>query len=187
MRSLSKAMKVLVDGIRLSTDARQAGLQHTRKNTRQVLARNGRGRRDMARATRQNVQEQVNEIREAVGEMRQLTREFLGEVASDVRAATQLWRRGPQPARPVLHAPAATPPPAPPRKTPACGPEGEDRSPVEPEQLLRVIRAHLEGIRLVDIGNELGVDWRGLIGLTRTLLDGGRIDKIENLYYPSES
>jgi len=46
-----------------------------------------------------------------------------------------------------------------------------------------VLRAHSEGIRLVDIGNELGVDWRSLITFTKRLLDEGRIEKIDHHYY----
>jgi hypothetical protein len=54
----------------------------------------------------------------------------------------------------------------------------------EQDRVLQVIEAHPDGIRLVDIGNQLGVDWRGLIGTTKSLLDGGKIEKIDYLYYP---
>jgi len=61
--------------------------------------------------------------------------------------------------------------------------EPEEKRAAEGEQILRVLRAHPEGIRLVDIGNELGVDWRSLITSTKRLLDEGRIEKIDHLYY----
>ena len=80
------------------------------------------------------------------------------------------------------------------REVPAGIPIGEEgveerqvgRAYVEAERVLRVIQDHPEGIRLVEIGNELGVDWRGLIGVVRALVDEGRVEKIDNVYYPAQ-
>jgi len=60
----------------------------------------------------------------------------------------------------------------------------EEAEPFPEKQILEVIAGHPGGIKLVDIGNELGVDWRSLIGNIKPLVDSGKIDKIENLYYP---
>jgi len=38
----------------------------------------------------------------------------------------------------------------------------------------------------VEIGNELGVDWRGLIAVVRALVDEGAVEKIDNEYYPAQ-
>ena len=55
------------------------------------------------------------------------------------------------------------------------------------EKVLEVVAKYPEGgIRLVDIGNELGVDWRTLIGSTKSLVDEGQVEKIENVYYPKK-
>lgn len=58
--------------------------------------------------------------------------------------------------------------------------------PSEEEGVLGIIKRHRQGVRLIDIGNELGVDWRSLIGVIRGLMAEGKIEKVENLYYPVE-
>ena len=52
------------------------------------------------------------------------------------------------------------------------------------ESLLRTLRAHPEGIRLVEMGNEVGVDWRHLVQPVHTLADAGRIEQFDELFYP---
>jgi predicted transcriptional regulator len=52
------------------------------------------------------------------------------------------------------------------------------------EEVLEIIAQHSDGIKMVDIGNELGVDWRTLINDIIFLVDNEQIDKIGNLYYP---
>ena len=60
--------------------------------------------------------------------------------------------------------------------------EGRDE-----ERVLGVVQSRSEGIGLVDIGNELGLDWRALISPSRALVDQGKIEKIEGVYYPKET
>ena len=55
------------------------------------------------------------------------------------------------------------------------------------EEILEVITQHPEGIKLVDIGEEIGVPWRSLINETKTLVDSGRVNKVDTLYYPKAS
>ncbi len=52
------------------------------------------------------------------------------------------------------------------------------------EQVLQLIQSHPEGIGIVDLGNELGVDWRGLVGPTDRLLTHGDIEHVQQLFYP---
>ena len=52
------------------------------------------------------------------------------------------------------------------------------------ERVLDVITRHPEGIKLVDIGNNLGVDWRSLLGISRTIVEEDKVERIDNLYYP---
>jgi len=49
---------------------------------------------------------------------------------------------------------------------------------------LEVINAHEEGIALVDLGRELGLDWRQLIAPINYLLREGRVEKRGRLYFP---
>ncbi|MBI4639616.1 MAG: hypothetical protein HY731_02915 [Candidatus Tectomicrobia bacterium] len=56
----------------------------------------------------------------------------------------------------------------------------------EADRVLAVIQTHPDGIRLVEIGNELGTDWRGLIGVVKTLMDEDKVEKIDNVYYPAQ-
>lgn len=51
-------------------------------------------------------------------------------------------------------------------------------------RVLEVIERHPEGVRLVQIGEELGVDWRLLIAPINLLLEQGRIRKEDRLYFP---
>jgi hypothetical protein len=52
------------------------------------------------------------------------------------------------------------------------------------KEILQVIQGHPEGISIVEIGNELGVDFRRLLGSTDALLASGRIDQVQELFYP---
>ena len=54
----------------------------------------------------------------------------------------------------------------------------------ETSQVLRVIQKHPEGIKLVQLGNALGVNWRRLIHAVSSLLEEGKIGKMDNIYYP---
>jgi hypothetical protein len=67
----------------------------------------------------------------------------------------------------------------------------EPPAPAEPEPLqarvLRVIRAHPEGVRALDVGNELGVDWRGVLETTRALVDAGAVEQVDRDFYPAKA
>ncbi len=49
---------------------------------------------------------------------------------------------------------------------------------------LEVITAHRDGIALVELGRELGLDWRQLIAPINHLLREGRVEKRGRLYFP---
>jgi hypothetical protein len=51
-------------------------------------------------------------------------------------------------------------------------------------QVLRVIEGHPEGVRAREVGNELGVDWRRVVGITQSLVDAGKVDQVEQELYP---
>jgi len=64
------------------------------------------------------------------------------------------------------------------------GRPGNDCLP-EDKMILQAIQRHPEGVSIVEIGNELGVDFRRLLVSTDTLLAGGHIDQVQELFYPA--
>jgi len=52
------------------------------------------------------------------------------------------------------------------------------------QNVLRAIRAHPEGLTMAEIGNEMGVDWRGLVSVVQCLAETGTIERIDELIYP---
>ncbi len=62
----------------------------------------------------------------------------------------------------------------------------EDPPLTQKQQVLAIIQAHPDGVRLVDIGNEIGVDWRSLISVVRDLLDEQLVGKMDSHYYPMQ-
>jgi len=206
MSNLSITMEGLVDEIRSSTQARRAGLFDLRTRTHDDLHRFRKRRCETSQQAREGVRRQLADIRETASGLRQAVRSELSGIASDLGAARRLWildtelRDSSEAARKVLETPFQTKPARWAAETlltrgfafesgssplPAAKPEAEPvgrRS--EREQILRVLGGHPDGIRLVDIGNELGVDWRSLITLTKILADEGKLEKIEHLYYP---
>jgi ElaB/YqjD/DUF883 family membrane-anchored ribosome-binding protein len=121
------------------------------------------------------------------------TQQLMTEFASDRGTAQRIWRTGlvgvlEKPVQPVPEV-AIEKPILPAVEEVAVeepvqlAPEKEVESFSE-KHILEVIVRHSDGIKLVDIGNELGVDWRGLISTVKSLVDDGKIDKIDNLYSP---
>ena len=51
-------------------------------------------------------------------------------------------------------------------------------------QVVRIVQKHPEGICARDIGNEMGTDWRRVFGLTRSLVESGLLDQVDETYYP---
>jgi hypothetical protein len=53
------------------------------------------------------------------------------------------------------------------------------------EQVRRSIDAHAEGVGALDLGNELGVDWRRVLGVARELVETGVVEQVEQEFYPA--
>jgi len=186
------------------TSEKQPRIEATRQGKRANRARMNELRTQL-RADARNLH---TRLRHANNARMQATRQALGPVAADIRQASRTWRDGlkkkepPSIAAAVPEAAAAVeevaPPPLaveePAPEVPAEMPMGEEaveerpiwRSYVEAERVLSVIQNHPEGIRLVEIGNELGIDWRGLTGIVRSLVDDGKVERIESTYYPAQ-
>jgi len=72
--------------------------------------------------------------------------------------------------------------------TPAA-PRRECRTKIlsEDQRVLAIVREHAGGIRLVDIGNQMGVNWRSLVVVVGRLLKEGKIGRIDGVYFANGS
>jgi hypothetical protein len=52
-------------------------------------------------------------------------------------------------------------------------------------QVLRSIEAHPDGVAALDIGNELGVDWRRVREAANALVEEGAIEQVDRELYPA--
>lgn len=185
MRALKSEMKTLMGEFGQAGEQRKVRISEIRSDTHNLLKRGSLERQDFtkvfARHMRQNGKtrtEEIRALRNGVRTLRNGFRGMLNEIASDVGEASQLWRGAPKKKAP------------PPRVAVEVEEERVEKKAVEKkllpdaEGVLQVIQAYPDGIRLVDVGNELGVDWRTLIGFVRILLDAGKVEKIDYLYYP---
>jgi DNA-binding NarL/FixJ family response regulator len=71
---------------------------------------------------------------------------------------------------------------------PRAGPPSAARPPESetlPPRVLEILAGHQEGIRVRDIGNELGIDWRSLPPILSGLVARGFVDQIEQDFYPT--
>ena len=67
----------------------------------------------------------------------------------------------------------------------ATGARGPANGELQTRSLEAIRRAGERGITLQELGQELGVEWRRLIGPVKALLDQGRAEKVESRYYPA--
>ena len=58
----------------------------------------------------------------------------------------------------------------------------EDQDAIKAE-ILAVLKKHHEGMKLRDLGNFLGVNWRSLVGLVGSLLRKGKIERFNGVYF----
>jgi len=52
-------------------------------------------------------------------------------------------------------------------------------------EVVGVIARHPDGVRAVEIGNELGVDWRCVPAIVRSLVDRAVVEQIADEFYPA--
>lgn len=50
-------------------------------------------------------------------------------------------------------------------------------------RVLTVIARHPDGVRALDVGNELGVDWRRVLEATRNLVAAGAVEQVDQNFY----
>lgn len=190
MGNLSDAMQSIVDEIRSATEARRAALRQLMEDIGVRLSEIRSDTHNLTERFRREdserkgaVGEMLVDFRKADNERKGAVGEMLGEFTSDRGQAHQIWagrlkgKIKPEAVRKIK--PKAVVEEA--REKPVV-----EAAPPTEDKILEVIARHSEGIRLIDIGNELGVDWRILIGPSKSLVDAGQVEKIENMYYPKK-
>ena len=131
----------------------------------------------MAKTVRERLASEGQALQETVQEIRAAAQALVGEVVADRRQAHQHWterlKKKITPEAVVAEAAVEE-----------VVAEVEAQPLPLRERVLEAITRHPEGIRLVDIGNDLGVDWRSLLGIARTIVEEDKVECIDNLYYP---
>lgn len=140
---------------------------------------------DMSDSLKEKLASDKETLIKTTHQVRKEAQHFINEIASDHHEAQKLWRTGfgnfgnlekavkefaPQPAANAKKRNGAKR-----EALPALG-----------KRILKVIEQHPDGIKLIDIGNELGVDWRGLIADTKSLIEKNKVEKTDNFYYPKK-
>lgn len=177
-RSRLDTARQLMEEIGKVSNERRVSVSELRSNTHNLVERFGLEHRDMRDGLREKLSSDLSAMQSQV-------KEQIAELSSDTRQAHEIWAG--HATKATAHGTADTVEPI-----AAAVDTRPQEMPVVIQQpvlsmelgILGVADRHREGIRLVDIGNELGVDWRTLIGTSKSLVDEGKIDKIDNMYYP---
>jgi hypothetical protein len=189
-----QATSQLMEAIQRVHEQCRVTVSELRSDAYNMTERFGLEQQDMARAMRERLSSASQARQELVQELRDAAQATLGELVADRHQAHQNWTAGLKKksasetvtveavaAQVAMAAEAVVAETAAPVE---AQPEGETVRPLPlEERVLEVIARHAEGIRLVDIGNDLGVDWRSLLGISRTIVDEDKVERIDNLYY----
>jgi hypothetical protein len=165
-RELMQDVKKFIEGTRVRVSEMRSG-------THNHIGQLHLERRDMGRAFRKKLLSERKKIFSERRAIAKAAQEFVANVTSDLREAHRIWtEQGKEKAMPETVA----------REVEEIKREREGQK----QKILEVITRHPEGIKLFDIGNELGVDWRTLIGPTKSLVDEDKVEKIDTMYYPKK-
>lgn len=153
------------------------------QDTHNLLLRFRREQEDTAKELKRRLAEQKDIRLSSVREFKESVEKMLDEIKSDIERAHRIWmeevrkKTAEEVEREIKE-----------EKTEEekNSEEEKEQETTDEEKILRIVSEHPDGIRLVDIGNELGVDWRTLIPAVRSLVDTGKVEKINNTYYPGK-
>jgi hypothetical protein len=160
----------IVNAIRASGSRRGRSVREMRAETRATLSQHRWVRRAAGVAIRQALQRHRAAVIESVRAA------FTGiDPAADRSSAETAVRRLPEQPPPREHTSVWELWPGTPAREDATS---------ELLQALRVIHGHPEGICARDIGNELGIEWRRVPAITRSLLEAGLVEQVGQEYYP---
>lgn len=161
-------LQSVAGNLRASAVARAREISQTRSETRTALARQRNARLRKWQAMRRSLQvhraamiEALRSTQASAGTAAAVPAESAvpGTEATERVGVWELWSE-------PTHEPDAT--------------RGE---PLHAE-VLRTIQAHPEGVRALDLGNELGVDWRRVLVVALDLIDAGVVEQVEQEFYP---
>jgi hypothetical protein len=166
----------VVETLRLSAAARGNAVRQVRSDTREALIRHRLVRRSVA------------------GSLRRTRQQHRAAVIERLTSALA-------PIKPARPARTGVAEPAPIARRPLVDRAGvwefwadtiEDpvrdaSSPVLQREILRVIQAHGDGVGAREIGNELGIDWRRVVGVTTELAGAGLIEQVDQAFYPADA
>jgi len=199
-----EAVQQLMNGIRTTLEEKFSSEHALRMEAQEQLVSNTRDFMKNIGADLQNMAEalRVKLSPEEAVRVKDI-RQFIDAIAADCRKAHEVWMNRSvdtveEEVAEKIEEEAVSLPAAEEEETVAeekeetAGKEEESLPPPIAEEVesslearvLETITKHSEGIKLVDIGNELGVDWRGLIGGIKSLVDEDKVEKTDNLYYP---
>lgn len=196
-RAQHQATRQFMSEIRSVHEGRRVTVSELRSDAYNSIKRFGLERQDMAKTVRERLSAASQALQETVQDIKHTAQGLVGEIVADRSQAQQIWadrlKKKVTPeavAEPAMAeaavaevgvAEAARPEAA----EVAVPPAVQDARPLPlEERVLEVIARHPHGIRLVDIGNDLGVDWRSLLGISRTIVEEDKVERIDNLYYP---
>lgn len=161
--------ETVVGVIRSSAVARGSDVRQVRASTRTALVHYRSARRERREAVRRMLQEHraatIGSLRSTLAAVSATKtpapEKRASHQAADAAERVGVWELWSEPAR-----------------------DAEDAVELLQEEVLRAIRAHPEGIRALDLGNELGIDWRWVLGVTAGLIEQGKVEQVEQEFYP---
>jgi ElaB/YqjD/DUF883 family membrane-anchored ribosome-binding protein len=167
-----KATREFMEGVRKKLNEVSIKVSEMRSDIQSLMERFRLEHADMAKDLRENLSSERQAIVQATQVIVQDAQELMREITSDLGQAHRIWMEGGRKKTiPGIAVKKAVK-------------EIEKKPKTQEQKIMEVITGHRDGIKLVDIGNELGVDWRTLIGSVKSIVDAAKVEKIDNVYYP---
>jgi len=178
--------KELKENLTTGTERRKAEVSKTLEDTQKMMNDFKVSHSQMSKELKQNLTKSNQGIKSEVSKMLDGFHSTQDKVRADLQKASLSWqqtastlqkkRSGVKPIPKVLE--KKTIKETLPQKTKIV----EELS--DKKQVVKLLNGHPEGMKLTEIGAELGKDWRWYIPIVKELMEENKIRKEENLYYP---
>jgi len=178
--------KELKENLTTGVERRKAEVSKTLEDTQKMMNDFKVSHSQMSKELKKNLTKSNQEIKSEVSRMLNNFRSTQDKLRADLEKASLSWqqtastlqekRSGVKPIPEVLEKKIIK------EKLPKKTKIVKELS--DKEQVLMLIKEHPEGIKLTEIGAELGKDWRWYIPTVKELIEENKIRKEENLYYP---
>ena len=157
-----------------------------KSNVHNLMERFNMMHENMAEELRENLGSNRKDRADFVRETIERFRGQMDELGADIRKARELWlrRRTTTPTGPKLEVK---------KRVYEEEVAREERIPEElsprggmalEKRILKIIQENPDGIRLVDIGNQIGMNWRSLVKVVKLIEDKQAIERLTNFCYP---